>query len=360
MRHDEVVPECGSGSVGIGLKQGRVGSPRFSCWTRCRIVVLLSAALGLPWLSTLVGPTPSLPMQRAPGHFGAQARTFALSPDGQTIAMANSVGLVTLRRADRGWDIDRSLHICGLALAFSPDGRTLVVGGLERDIVTLDLVDDGPERSLAIPVREISDVKFSPDGQTLALSSRRSCDILLWDVQAGRERMTLRGHSSTVVMIAFAPDGRSLASTESGALTVLVWDLDTGQVRHRLAGHGALSLAYSPDGCQLATVDRRGTAVRIWDAQTGELRQTIGYETLLIRGAVFSPDGRLLAMTASDGTVVLWSLATGREVKRLDGQVDILKHVAFLPDGRTLAATSNDDDIRLWDLNTLVPGTAEP
>jgi WD40-like Beta Propeller Repeat len=203
MRHDGVVLEPGPGSASSGLKQGRVGRPRFCPWTRCRIALLLAAAIGLPWLPTLVDAPEGLPMQQAHGHTGALVWGFALSPDAQTIAMADSSGLVTLRHATRGWGIDRSLNIRGLALAFSADGRSLVVGGLGSDVVSCDLVHGDQERPLGIPVRDASDIQFSPDGRTLAVSSYRSCEIILWDIEARRERMTLRGHTSTVVNMAF-------------------------------------------------------------------------------------------------------------------------------------------------------------
>jgi WD40 repeat protein len=360
MRHDSVVLKPGPRATQCGLKHGRVGRLRFSPWTRGRIASLLAAAIGLPWLPTLVGPPEGPPMQRASGHSGAQLWGFALSSDGQTIAAANSLGTVTLRSAARGWDIDRSLHIHGAVLAFSPDGRSLLVGEPRRHVVSCDLVDGGRARPLEIPVREASDMKFSPDGRTLAVSSYRSCEIILWDFETGRPRTTLQGHSSPVAAMAFAPDGRSLVSAANSERAILLWDLDTGRPRHVLTGPGTIALAFSPDSRLLATVNIGRQGVRIWDAETGHQLRRIAHDSFYLLSVAFSPDGRLLATGSGDGTASLWSVATGRALLRLDGQADLLSHVAFLPDGRTLIATANDDDIRLWDLDGLLVEKRRP
>jgi WD40 repeat protein len=360
MRHGKVIREPEPCAIDAGLKPGRVGHPRLRRWSLGRVALLLAVAISLSWLATFTGPASSLPMQRARGQSGAQVWGLALSPDGQTIATANHTELVTLRQAKRGWTIDRSLDTRGTALAFSPDGRSLLVGGLERDVIACDLLHDGRQRSLGIPVRQTSDLRFSPDGRTLAVSSYLSCEIILWDIEAGRERMTLRGHSSPVTAMAFVPDGRSLVSTGLMNGATLLWDLGTGQPRHRLIDPQGIALAVSPDSRLVAIVPANEKGVRIWDARTGDQVRSIAGHSARVLSVAFSPDGRLLATGAGDGTASLWNVATGGELRRLDGRADLLTHVAFSPDGRSLFATGNDDDIRVWDLDVPTLEMSEP
>ena len=64
-------------------------------------------------------------------------------------------------------------------------------------------------------------MSFSPDGSILAAGSRD--EIKLWDVETGRERTTLRGHTDRVFP-SFSPDGQTLASMSYDG-TALLWDV---------------------------------------------------------------------------------------------------------------------------------------
>ena len=66
-------------------------------------------------------------------------------------------------------------------------------------------------------------VVFSPDGKTLA-STSRDTTICLWDVQTGTKLKALKGHARLVYTAVFSPDGKTLASGSSDG-TLLLWDL---------------------------------------------------------------------------------------------------------------------------------------
>ena len=71
----------------------------------------------------------------------------------------------------------------------------------------------------------VRSVSFSPDGRTIASSSRDQT-IRLWDVQSGVEKRRLTGHTDTVYSVVFSPDGQTLASG-SWDETVRLWDVET-------------------------------------------------------------------------------------------------------------------------------------
>lgn len=96
-------------------------------------------------------------------------------------------------------------------------------------------------------------VAFSPDGKMLATGSMDKT-IKLWEAATGRELRTLTGHSSFVLSVVFSPDGKTLASG-SVDKTIKFWEVATGRELRTLNGHAnwVNSLAFSGDGQTLAS-----------------------------------------------------------------------------------------------------------
>ncbi len=78
---------------------------------------------------------------------------------------------------------------------------------------------------------------------------------------------------------------------------------------------------------------------------------TLDSRTGPLNSVVFSRDGRTLAASGSDGSVVVWDLADPAQTRRfLAGQAGSLSSVALSGDGRTLVAGGSDGSVVLWDL----------
>src|SRR6266704_6963925 len=132
---------------------------------------------------------------------------------------------------------------------------------------------------------EVYSVAFSPDGKTVA-SGGVDKAIRLWEVSSGQCLNTLKGHSYRGVSVTFSPDGRTIASG-SHDQTVNLWDLNSGEGLNTLQGltHGVWSVAFSPDGKAVASGSYDG-AIKLWDMKTGvcllTLRSDRPYERMNI------------------------------------------------------------------------------
>jgi WD40 repeat protein len=128
------------------------------------------------------------------------------------------------------------------------------------------------------------------------------------------------------------------------------------QLDQYLTGHKdrVWGVAFSPDGKMLASSSEDQTII-LWDVTT---RQPIGQPLTghndFVWSISFSPDGKTLA-SVSDKTIIIWDVTTHQPIGQpLTGHNSLVWSVAFSPDGKTLAST-DDNSIILWDVTTQQP-----
>ncbi len=297
--------------------------------------------------------------------FDRAGRALAVAEGGQVLDVADG-RVVTTLKGPTGLE---------MAVAFSPDGRTLATSTRDHTAQLWDLATGKVLHTLKSGTGVVSSLAFDSAGKTLATGTEDGT-VHLWDVADGEQRTTLTSASSRVESMAFAPDGRTLAAGSYDG-TVRLWDLATGRAGTTLTGHTSpvMSVAFDPDGTELAAGNEADTfggggdvAVRLWKAGTNRPRATLDVPGDDLQSMSFSPDGDTLVTSSSTrsddprdmrSTVRLWDTATRRTHAVLDEGLTHVGEVVFSPDGRTLALTT-DIRAQLWDVRTRRPRITLP
>jgi WD40 repeat protein len=138
----------------------------------------------------------------------------------------------------------------------------------------------------------------------------------VWDVKTGKPRLTLQGHTGSILGGAFAPDGRTLY-TDGLDSSVIKWDVSGG----------------------------RSFGVTTPSFQRIPLKPVPG-----IWGDVgWSADRRRAVLGYESGVIATIDTATGRLVAR-DRPIKKISDLALSPDGGFAYIVSTDGTLRRWDV----------
>ncbi len=241
-------------------------------------------------------------------------------------------------------------------VAFSPDGKRLASGSLDKTIKLWN-VETGKEilPRLSEHKRKVYNVIFNPEDSTQLASSSADGTIRLWNLETSKygEYKTLTGHKGKVYSLSFNQDGNILASSSIDT-TIKLWNVKTGkEIVPPLTGHKSkvYSVSFNPQNkTQLASGSADGS-VRLWNLVTGESK-ILSNRDYNVYTVSYSPDGKKLASGSTDGTVHIWNLETGKEFNTLNRHQFSVHSVSFSLDSKTLASGSFDNTIKLWDVAT--------
>jgi DNA-binding SARP family transcriptional activator/WD40 repeat protein len=325
-----------------------------------------------------------------------QVQYVAFSPDGSTLYTSSPGGVLLEwdlagdRSFGRHFTLGKGSPCCRVVLppapplALSPNGSTFAVRlgtstvGLfsAHTLRQLASFSTGPKGSM------VTALAWSPTQPVLAVAGYSGL-VQLWRV-GGAPRLArsltglsaVPGEPEAIQALAFSPSGQLLAASDNtrgttvGMLGVILthYGEHLGELAIWRTGDGKLvvpvdlgtgpglsgALAFSRDG-KLLAASRPDGSVLVLDPATGQVRHTLhpsGADEIV--SLAFAPSGSL-ATGSQGGFVQLWNPASGDQVA---GPVAVaagpVTSIAFDPAGQRFATTgAQDGTVKLWSTSTL-------
>lgn len=264
------------------------------------------------------------------------------------------------------------------ALAYSPNGRTVVIGSLDAtgngSLRFYDTTTGEEVRTIFAHTDVVTNIVFSPNGE-LVVSTSWDGSLAVWDVRREVRLRQFIGFDDRLLDVDFSPDGDYLLvgtgntgnnSFVDNSISTSVWllDLTPNNEQQRYAGpsDGVWSLAVTKDMALVAAgggVFQRPNetsnidySIRVWDHATGEERFRLSGHTDTVDSLDFTPDGTRLLSGSWDGKILLWDMADGQLLRTYEGHAERVTSVAFDPTGARFVSVSTDGTAVLWDTET--------
>lgn len=289
---------------------------------------------------------------------------LAFSPDGTRLVSMSISGFI------RVWNLQtrkmlfafnpHRLHYYGEAVAYSPDGKSLIIGvekrakeGTATAIGFYDAENGKSLRTIPTQWNFLSALVATNDGRLIAAGLVGADDdddpsgsVQIFDVNSGNVQKTY-----PVVASSISLDGRWMASYDNaGTYHAVLWSLGDGKRAHDLMPKNGGRLVFRPDGEEVAILHGDSNAIDFVSTASGQVTKSLPGGGYGLETAAYSADGKLLAAgTYAYGTIKVWDLGLMRMQATLHGQSPV-QSVTFSPDGKLLATTSGE--LRIWDVAT--------
>jgi len=232
------------------------------------------------------------------------------------------------------------------AVAVSPDGRWLAVGGQYGNAGTLQIWDIRTEKLAAVlPVAHhfgLTALAFSPDGERIATAGGdgffRICQWDGRDLQRGNRVDVKSGKSEDRERIEIRPDKKPILITGRGDDAKLLSVSQPTPIQ---------AIEFSPDGNALLTSGQAGL-LKLWNASDGKLIRQFHGHVGDVTAADFNSDGAKIASGSSDGTIRLWDTATGGSLSSFLAHSKSVLALRFAAGDQEIASVGEDGALRNW------------
>lgn len=278
-------------------------------------------------------------------NLGKPPMAVAWRPDGKQFAAVGFGNLGVWDTATGKQTATPAMWALESSLAYSPDGRLLVVHKAVKDhqgtsaLVWLDAKDQHviSEYFDEYPTL-IHGTAFSPNSRFLVVGADRKTDSVATVFDTAEKKViaklisaTPNGWSSeSINRIIFSPDGSIvIAGGLSGAVNV--WSAKNWQLIKTFKAHKGyvVSMAVSQDGKWLAT-GSNSSGKTAWR---------------------YNPATKIKTETTYDDPIKIWDTTTWEQVKTLPIRDQPTSSLAFMPDGKHLVS-ADADRILFWDVQT--------
>lgn len=299
---------------------------------------------------------------------------ITFNKSGTRLATASGDDLIKI------WDVETSEKIRTIegtgktiALAFNPNGRTLVSVGEnsgEREIMTWSVANGAQLEEFSPEFKLQGGCAFTPDGQSIVVVGHIEYDavsivytgntgrreIKFLDAETGAEQDNFVTELSDFGnAFALSTDGKKIAFSDSSGLNVFVLDWETKEQIAALKGHSISVeiVAFSRDGKTLTGIYKDGSVVH-WDTASGQLKKYVllkkesnwsGFE-----GMYLDANGSVLAKN-NYNQVLFYDTADGTFFSSEEADECYHRNFAFSSDSKTLLAGTSKG-LELFELST--------
>jgi WD40 repeat protein len=249
------------------------------------------------------------------------------------------------------------------ALRFSPDGETLAVSG-NREVLLHRADGSGLVKRLPGKADRILSIAFSADGNLMIAGGgtpARFGEIQFWEPREGRLLRVAEATSDTVFGASLSPDGSKVA-VGCADNTVRAFDTATGKELYKISAHEnwVLGTTFGIDSKRLVSVGR-DRAAKLIDATAGQFLENVNQMHGELAAVARHPKTDVIVIGGEDRIPYIYGMDRPRNMKvgenatlirQLAAQDGAILALDWSPDGRRVAVAGAGPNVNIYEAET--------
>ena len=252
------------------------------------------------------------------------------------------------------------------ALRFSPDGQTLAVSG-NREVLLHRADGSGLVKRLPGKADRILSIAFSADGTLMIAGGgtpARFGEIQFWEPREGTLLRVAEATSDTVFGASLSPDASKVAvgCTDN---TVRAFETATGKELYKVSTHEnwVLGTAFGIDSKRLVSVGR-DRAAKLIDASAGQFLENVNQMHGELAAVARHPNADQIVIGGEDRIPYIYRMDRPRNmrvgedatlVRQLAAQDGAIFALDWSPDGKRVAVAGAGTSVNIYDADTGLP-----
>ena len=238
------------------------------------------------------------------------------------------------------------------ALGFSNDGKYLLSGDEQAKIFLWDTTKASKVREFPRDrghIRGISSLWFAKGDKTF-ISVGKDDAFAVWNTAGGHPVKKVVGEPANFYDGYYSATGALVTATQREGVRFYAPKTFTKAAAITIpGGQGAMGFAMNPAGTLGVALGRDGNGYVI-DLKTKTRVNTLKGHTDYVTGGAFTQNGKYVATTSMDATMIVWEPKSGKVIMKLTDRSYIGSPVVFTGDGKYMVTTNSSDVVEIYTL----------
>jgi WD40 repeat protein len=240
-----------------------------------------------------------------------------------------------------------------LNMNISPNGRNIVVGGINGKIQIWDLINKKNILEFQAHKWNVGKMIISDDNKRLISSGKIDGMIKIWDINHTTLIKSWKADENGISSIALSSNNKYLASVGFLSKDIKVWNIQNQKLMASFLGHnGSECIVFTPDNNNIVYVSEDEKIVNIEDIRNKKIIYKLEGHKGKITRILISPNKKNIITASTDMSIKIWNIKDGRLIRTIEkAHLYDVTDISISADNKFIISVSRNNIMKIWNID---------